>query len=95
MHAVADREGSTGRRLLHFLQLRALERSSLKKDRYLNPAPVVVPVPVAAPSVPLADRSSRTRAADPGTRAPCARSRRKQPDDRETLQAGLVRPKAN
>jgi 3'-5' exoribonuclease len=69
----------------------ALERSALKKDRYLNPAPVapaaVVPAPVAAkPSVPPASPT-------PPPRAPAVAGNSLMAE--KLLQAGLVRPKAN
>ena len=65
----------------------ALERSALKKDRYLNPAPVapaaVVPAPVTAkPSVPPRVTSAST---------PTARCRRQFPDGREIV-AGRAGP---
>jgi 3'-5' exoribonuclease len=69
----------------------ALERSALKKDRYLNPAPVapaaVVPAPVAAkPPVPPASPT-------PPPRAPAVAGNSLMAE--KLLQAGLVRPKAN
>jgi len=69
----------------------ALERSALKKDRYLNPAPVapaaVVPAPVAAkPPVPPASPT-------PPPRPPAVAGNSLMAE--KLLQAGLVRPKAN
>ena len=70
----------------------ALERSALKKDRYLNPAPVapaaVVPSPVVAkPSVPPPASPA------PPPRPPAVAGNSLMAE--KLLQAGLVRPKAN
>jgi 3'-5' exoribonuclease len=69
----------------------ALERSALKKDRYLNPAPVapaaLVPAPVTAkPSVP-------PPSPPPPPRPPAVAGNSLMAE--KLLQAGLVRPKAN
>jgi 3'-5' exoribonuclease len=64
----------------------ALERSALKKDRYLNPAPTAPPdtKPVAPPPAPPAP---------PPSRPPVAAGNSLMAE--KLLQAGLVRPKAN
>jgi len=72
----------------------ALERSALKKERYLNPAPAanvpaaVVPSPVAAkPSAPPPALPT------PAPRPPAVAGNSLMAE--KLLQAGLVRPKAN
>ena len=62
----------------------ALERSALKKDRYLNPTPATMPTADAKPTAP---------APAPPSRQPVAAGNSLMAE--KMLQAGLLGPKAN
>jgi 3'-5' exoribonuclease len=62
----------------------ALERSALKKDRYLNPTPATMPTADAKPTAP---------APAPPPRQPVAAGNSLMAE--KMLQAGLLGPKAN
>jgi 3'-5' exoribonuclease len=66
----------------------ALERSALKKDRYLNPVPAAASTTDAKPSPP-----TPVSAPPPPARPPVAAGNSLMAE--KMLQAGLVRPKAN
>jgi len=72
----------------------ALERSALKKDRYLNPAPAAI-VPAAVVPSPVAVKPSAPPPAStpPPPRPPAVAGNSLMAE--KLLQAGLVRPKAN
>ena len=70
----------------------ALERSALKKERYLNPAPVAAAAAQARPGAPVVPASPAPSAAPPPRPpAPAGNSLMAE----KLLQAGLARPKAN